>query len=267
MSERRILRSIQRNRSQRGYALLYVLLLASIIAIGVAVVAPTVAFQIRRDREEELLHRGIQYSRAIRRYAKAMGRYPVSLDQLQNTSGTRFIRKVYKDPITGSDFRLLHQGDVASLTSPPALNQQNNENGDNGASSVSDPNAQQASPSTPPQISNSASGPNPAAGMNPGAGLSSASAVSTSGNSPFAQTANTNTFGGGAIFGVASKSKAKSIREFDHKNHYKDWLFFYDPARDRGIEIKGPTSLSALPSSSPQQNASPNQPPSEQDQH
>jgi len=51
------------------------------------------------------------------------------------------------------------------------------------------------------------------------------------------------------IFGVASTSKAKTIREFDHKNHYKDWLFFYDPKYDRGLEIKGPTSLT-LPSPS-----------------
>lgn len=48
------------------------------------------------------------------------------------------------------------------------------------------------------------------------------------------------------IFGVASKSKKQSIREFDHKNHYKDWLFFYDPKYDRGQEIKGPTSLTPL---------------------
>src|SRR4029077_5473621 len=32
-------------------------------------------------------------------------------------------------------------------------------------------------------------------------------------------------FWGGVIMGVASSSPKKTIREFNHKNHYKDWLF------------------------------------------
>ena len=34
---------------------------------------------------------------------------------------------------------------------------------------------------------------------------------------------------GGPIVGVASTSKAKSIREFGGKNHYNDWQFIYNP--------------------------------------
>src|SRR5256885_10465553 len=41
-------------------------------------------------------------------------------------------------------------------------------------------------------------------------------------------------FGGGPIVGVASTSKAQSIREFNHKNHYNQWQFIYDPSSDRG---------------------------------
>ncbi len=36
-------------------------------------------------------------------------------------------------------------------------------------------------------------------------------------------------FGGGPIVGVASISKAQTIREFNHKNHYNQWQFIYDP--------------------------------------
>ena len=36
-------------------------------------------------------------------------------------------------------------------------------------------------------------------------------------------------FGGGPIVGVASTSKAQTIREFNHKNHYNQWQFIYDP--------------------------------------
>ena len=47
-------------------------------------------------------------------------------------------------------------------------------------------------------------------------------------------------FGGGPIVGVASTSKAQSIREFNHKNHYDKWQFIYDPTMDRGGLIKTP---------------------------
>ena len=47
-------------------------------------------------------------------------------------------------------------------------------------------------------------------------------------------------FGGGPILGVASTSKAKTIREFNKKNHYNDWLFIYDPTSDRGGLLVGP---------------------------
>jgi len=39
---------------------------------------------------------------------------------------------------------------------------------------------------------------------------------------------------------VASTSKAKTIREFNHKNHYNEWQFIYDPTMDRGGLIKTP---------------------------
>lgn len=41
--------------------------------------------------------------------------------------------------------------------------------------------------------------------------------------------------------GVASSSPKKTIREFNHKNHYKDWLFFYSANYDGSVEVKGPT--------------------------
>jgi hypothetical protein len=47
-------------------------------------------------------------------------------------------------------------------------------------------------------------------------------------------------FGGSAIVGVASSSPKKTIREFNRKNHYKDWQFVYDPNLDRGGMLTGP---------------------------
>src|SRR2546429_5852450 len=95
-------------RSQSGYILLMLMLGVTLLAIAGAAISPTLAFQIRRDREEELIHRGVQYSRAVRRYVKKFGRYPTRLEELQNTNNLRLLRRRSKDPITGQDFKLLH---------------------------------------------------------------------------------------------------------------------------------------------------------------
>jgi len=205
----------------------------SLMVIGAAIIAPSLAFEIRRDREEELIHRGVQYSRAIRSFAKKTGHYPVTLEQLRNTGGTRFIRKLYKDPVTGGEFRLLHQGDVISLTSAPNLNPAPTQSGDEKADGATPPDQSDSSATpTAPGSAGAQVNSNP----QPPVSQTSASSFNSSSNNQVGQ----------VIFGVASRSKAKTIREFDHKNHYKDWLFFYDPARDQGREIKGPTSLSPL---------------------
>src|SRR5271169_4107876 len=112
----------RKQHSQRGYALLMLLLIVSLLTIAATAAAPGIAFQIKRDREEELVHRGVQYSRAIRRYAKRTGRYPLRLEDLTDTGGLRFIRKLYKDPVTGGNFRLLHSADIRSFGSTPSLN-------------------------------------------------------------------------------------------------------------------------------------------------
>src|SRR4029077_19036443 len=72
----------------------------------------------------------------------------------------------------------------------------------------------------------------------PGSSSSSSNANSNSGSGLKGPT-----FGGGPILGVASASKAKSVRVFYDKNHYNDWLFIYVPQADRGGLLTGPVSL------------------------
>ena len=60
--------------------------------------------------------------------------------------------------------------------------------------------------------------------------------------------------GGGAVVGGASISKEKTIREFNHKNHYNDWQFVYDPTTDNLTSINGPNQplkVAASPNPSP----------------
>jgi type II secretory pathway pseudopilin PulG len=261
MTRRKKLGRAGAQRAARGYVLLTLLLFIALLTIVAAVAAPSIAFRIKRDREEELVHRGVQYSRAIRNFSKKNGRYPARLEELQDASGVRFIRKLYKDPITGRNFKLLHMADLPSQGGIPNLNSSNSQASEN-AETESSGNADATGNAAPGQASDSAS-PSSAAGTsqpgkaNTGAGASVTSASPTT--SGFKVSPSPDVQPGLLIFGVASSSKAKTIREFNRKNHYNDWLFFYDPKYDRGFEIRGPTNTSPNPMLQP---PSPGQSPS-----
>lgn len=230
-------------RNQRGYILLTLLLTISLIAIASAVAASTIAFEIRRDREEEMIHRGVQYSRAIRSYAKKTGHYPIDIHELIDAHGAKYIRKLYKDPITGKDFRLLHTADIMSKTDLNA-SLHNTSGTDSAAGSDSGLSADANSGTALDAGNATTSNPNPPARV----GANGTNGTNSSATSLFSTGTSNNLPGdnplGGVIIGVASTSKKKSIREFDHKNRYDQWLFFYDPNYDRGYPIKGPTSMS-----------------------
>ena len=97
---------------QQGYILITLILFVALLAISIIAMAPLITQQIKRDREDELIHRGVQYTRAIKRYVKKFGRYPTKIEDLESTNNMRFLRQRYKDPITGKDFKILRMGDV-----------------------------------------------------------------------------------------------------------------------------------------------------------
>ena len=229
----------RKRRREHGYVLLGLLLMVSVLIIAAAVVAPNLAFQIKRDREEELVHRGVQYTRAIRSYAKRTGRYPVRAEDLLGGPDQRFIRKLYKDPMTGGEFKFLHLDDVqpgpANLNTSGAQAGANDEGLASTGITAPPTSSGNSYSGDPAQDSSGAASQNsvrPNARANGGTTLGASANAEASGSQP-----------GRLIFGVVSTSKARSIREFNHKDHYSDWLFFYDPRSDRGYEIKGPTSL------------------------
>src|ERR1700751_5385446 len=103
---------LRSRRSEHGYIMLTLLLAMALMVIFAGVIVPSITFDVKRDREEEMIHRGVQYSRAIRGYYKKFGRYPTKIEDLENTNQLRFLRKRYKDPLTGKDFKLLHYGEA-----------------------------------------------------------------------------------------------------------------------------------------------------------
>lgn len=105
-------KSAQKKR-QKGYIMLAVLLVMTIMLIALSIEVPRIAQEIQREKEEELVHRGREYAMAIKRFYHKMGFYPASLDQLEGTNNLRFLRKRYKDPMTESgEFKLVHVGEA-----------------------------------------------------------------------------------------------------------------------------------------------------------
>src|SRR5437016_6089839 len=208
------------HKAEEGYVLLTLLLFVSVLTITVALpMLKYYEFQRKRDREEELVHRGVEYERAIRKFYKKFGSYPPTLEALQETNHIRCLRKRYKDPF-GKDFKILHLADVmtqfnaglagAGIAGGQALGQ-----------SVSSMNGSFASASS---ADTTATG-NAATGSNPGTSDASQQATNSSGSSQPGQNSGTTlpftaisgqptgqSFGGGGVVGVATTNTQESIR-------------------------------------------------------
>lgn len=255
-------RRSNRSRSgESGYLLLAVMLIMTLILIAMSVEAPRIAQQIKREKEEELVHRGKDFAYAVKRFAhKNGGRYPVSIEQLEDTNHVRFLRKRYKDPMTGdSDWKLIHYGE-AQITIPttnstnPGLNPSTQNPGLGGGTTPTTPNSTSTGSGTFGGGNSSSFGSGSSGGLGGGSSFSGGSSTFGGGSTPPVLNAgsqtnatpnqsgatgqlgslatsgigNGQTTGGGQIIGVASVSKGKSIKEFNDKDHYNDWLFVYD---------------------------------------
>jgi type II secretory pathway pseudopilin PulG len=100
---------LSRRKNQRGFALLLIFLMASVLAIMLYMELPRVAMQSQRDKEETLIDRGEQYKRAIQLFVHKTQRYPADIKDLENFQNQRFLRQRYADPMTGKDeWRLIH---------------------------------------------------------------------------------------------------------------------------------------------------------------
>jgi type II secretory pathway pseudopilin PulG len=230
-------------RAERGYILLTLMLFVALLTISLTALLPELAFQIKRDREEEMVHRGVQYSRAIRRYYRKFGTYPASIDLLESAQNLRFLRKRYKDPVTGQDFRILRLTDVRLAFAA----------GITGARNLGQP----VGGATDPNASGTAAAPG--SGTTPTDSSHPSGNSDPSSNSPFTTPSGLpagDSFGGAPIVGVASTSEKETIREYNKKNHYNQWQFVYDPTSDRGGMIVGPYQPS-LQSILPGQNGQP----------
>lgn len=180
----------------------------SIMAILMGAALPVWNKQAQREREEEYLFRAHEYARAVMKFRQRIANTnPPSVDVLVQQ---RFLRRKYKDPITGEDFQPQYETANTGIGS-----------GANGTP-------------TPGQIAP------PSGGMSGGG----TSTLGSSGTSTFGSTGTstqgaggTPTAGTGAptpgagIIGVVSKSKATSIKIYNGRTRYDQWVVTYQDVK------------------------------------
>jgi hypothetical protein len=100
-----------RHTSERGFAVLMVFMMAATVCIYLYIQMPRVAFEAQRAKEEMLIERGEQYKRAIQLFVRHNKTYPSKIEDLENFNGKRYLRRRYKDPMTGKEeWRAIHVG-------------------------------------------------------------------------------------------------------------------------------------------------------------
>lgn len=89
----------------RGFTYIGLLLVVAIMGIGLSVAGEVWHLKQKRDKEEELLFVGDQFRRAIGMYYLNAAGYPRQLEDLlkdpRYPETRRYLRRIYRDPITG----------------------------------------------------------------------------------------------------------------------------------------------------------------------
>jgi type II secretory pathway pseudopilin PulG len=174
-------------QSQRGYAMVALLVGLSVMAVLLTVVMPAWKQAAQREKEAELIFRGQQYARAIGLFQRKAGPgvLPPNLDVLVEQ---HLLRRKYTDPMTGRDFDVLAPVQSAA--------------------------AGQVSTGAPAETS-APTGSSASSGlMNTGANIGDTAGA------PLGRTV-------GGVMGVASRSKAASLRIYNGRTHYNEWQFLY----------------------------------------
>jgi type II secretory pathway pseudopilin PulG len=107
---------------QRGYAMAAVLVALAVMSVLMTALLPVWRQQAQREKEAELLFRGAQYARAIALFRAKNGNVaPPNIDILVQQ---KYLRKKYKDPMTGEDFQPMYVGQQPTQPGMPGTGRQ-----------------------------------------------------------------------------------------------------------------------------------------------
>jgi type II secretory pathway pseudopilin PulG len=94
--------------AQRGTVLLTLLFMVVLLGLSAGLAGQALKDYVQREREEELLWRGLQYRQAIASYVNAKGAaspFPAKLEDLlkdpRSPGVVKHLRRLYDDPMTG----------------------------------------------------------------------------------------------------------------------------------------------------------------------
>jgi type II secretory pathway pseudopilin PulG len=159
----------------------------------------------KREKEEELIWRGQQYARAIGLFQRKFANtFPPNVDVLVEQ---KFLRKKYKDPITGEDFQIIPATGMPGVAGMPIVPggpvpggpmPAGTAGGAAGAAPGGRPTGTVVAPTAPP--------PRPAGRMT---------------------SIGTTVQAGVGIQGVVSKSTANSIKIYNGRTRHNEWAFVY----------------------------------------
>ncbi|HET9768219.1 MAG TPA: hypothetical protein VFS60_15300 [Thermoanaerobaculia bacterium] len=176
-------------KHEAGYNLVILVIAITVLNIMVAAAIPLWRTAIRREKEEELIFRGLQYAEGLRLFQQRQGRLPSRLEELIEVK-PRCMRKLWEDPITGKrdwvPIRVMTSDNV----------DRDEQNGDKPGAGE-DPDGREK-----PE-------PEPGAG-----GFGSGGFGTTDGN-----------VGLGPIRGVRSRSREESIKVQFDQHRYDQWQF------------------------------------------
>ena len=239
-----------------------VVFFAAILFVGTLSIGLRVLTDGRRQKEQEMIWRGKQYTRAIKLYYRKLGRFPNTVDDLAKPKigNVRFLRQAYTDPMNKQDgsWRMIYVGPAGQLIG--SLNPANSSPLGAGAAIPGSGTASSfgfgsssgfGATSTAPGTQSTGFGfgtgtgtntqaPNPTGGVGiaSGTGTGATGTSTTNGTGTDSQSipmGDTPTIVGGNIIGIGSKINHSSIIVYEQATNYRLFEFIWNPSKDLGI--------------------------------
>jgi hypothetical protein len=267
--------------NQGGYALLLVVFLTALLVVGTMSIGLNILTEGRREKEQEMIWRGQQYTRGIKLYYRKLGRFPTSMDDLTKPKigSIRFMRQAYKDPMNKEDgsWRLIYVGPAGQLIGslnpslsnvqmPAAPGQPGGTPGSASTAVGGQPGAggfgpgSSTTPATPAPANGQGTTPQAPGSTGTGTAAQGTDATGTGADPQAVPMGDTPTLVGGSIIGVGSKINQRSIIVFEKAHNYRLFEFIWDPSKDLGI-AGAPGQQIGMPAGAPGQNPAGMQPP------